>query len=84
MLVPVLHLSTNNEQTSPPLRHQPVTFVKEGMSGSKNGKTKKPRQKAETYHRTVETYDNFLGGQDWSVCDKNCGWCGRCYDQVDN
>ncbi len=21
---------------------------------------------------------NMLEGQDWAVCDKDCGWCGHC------
>jgi hypothetical protein len=21
---------------------------------------------------------SFMDGLDWAVCDKDCGWCGRC------
>ena len=23
------------------------------------------------------------GDQDWTLCDKDCGWCGHCADSVD-
>jgi hypothetical protein len=27
-------------------------------------------------------YVSGLGDEDWSLCDKDCGWCGHCADGV--
>ena len=24
----------------------------------------------------------LIDGQDWSICDKDCGWCGRCMNNA--
>jgi hypothetical protein len=33
-----------------------------------------------TYNFRVGQYDQ---DQDWVLCDKDCGWCGHCGDNVD-
>lgn len=27
-------------------------------------------------------YDSDIDNLDWSICDKDCGWCGKCMDEV--
>ncbi|KAF2269753.1 hypothetical protein CC78DRAFT_239172 [Lojkania enalia] len=27
------------------------------------------------------SFDN--GHEDWALCDKDCGWCGHCADNID-
>ena len=50
-----------------PLRHQPVQFIKEGSRRRHRKKTQSP------------DHDYLIDDLDWTICDKDCGWCGRCY-----
>ncbi|KAH9879754.1 hypothetical protein J1614_001777 [Plenodomus biglobosus] len=35
-------------------------------------------------HAYAHSYnDGVDSDQDWVVCDKDCGWCGHCGDDVD-
>ncbi|PSN69827.1 hypothetical protein BS50DRAFT_296941 [Corynespora cassiicola Philippines] len=33
----------------------------------------------EGYTASKHLHDPFSEDQDWSLCDKDCGWCGHCY-----
>ena len=67
-----LRLELCDPSTSIPLRHQPVAFVKEGS------RLRRRTRASET--KKYDTNHEFLHGDlDWTLCDKDCGWCGRCH-----
>ncbi|KAL9098152.1 MAG: hypothetical protein Q9163_006133, partial [Psora crenata] len=73
------HASTDAgtaEASKPPRRAQ-----------KKKGKAPaKPRQFGGQHARWVTGFsqiDTYTEDVDYSICDKGCGWCGRCMDNVD-
>ncbi|KAG4432996.1 hypothetical protein IFR05_011511 [Cadophora sp. M221] len=67
-------------------------FVAEGTKPKKEKRKKKKTRKGtsvqtETWQASHSIFKvnpntgrtmNMLEGQDWAVCDKDCGWCGHC------
>ncbi|KAK9445314.1 uncharacterized protein VB005_00423 [Metarhizium brunneum] len=72
------------------LRCWPVTFVKEGQAKEKKKKgTGKGKGKGNgsASHRSYGVYSGSGQwysdvGDDHSLCDKDCGWCGHCAEGV--
>ena len=59
----------------PPLRPRPAPT-----------KTKQPKkQKAQTSMSSGRSWSSYSmgSGYDWTACDKDCGWCGNCWDNMD-
>jgi len=71
---------------------EPVEQSTAGKDKGKKKKKKKPSRQgrsvggATSYtcstYSTDSTYERYPGEcQDWSICDKDCGWCGRCMSE---
>ncbi|EXJ71468.1 uncharacterized protein A1O5_05276 [Cladophialophora psammophila CBS 110553] len=78
-------LTSRKKTTMTPLRHRPTAFVKDGHA--QQGGRKK-RNKSRQWNRSSganpqQTHENLLDDLDWTLCDKDCGWCGRCYNGFD-
>lgn len=58
-----------------PLRHLPVTFVPAGHVQTR----RKGKKKSSSSGGSNRLRDECLVELDWTLCDKDCGWCGRCY-----
>ncbi|KAH8746549.1 hypothetical protein F5883DRAFT_254706 [Diaporthe sp. PMI_573] len=76
-------------------RYPPIQFVRAGESIGDNGRKQKGRIRtkktgsgtgSEMPQLRVTEYGKLyvsgLGDEDWSLCDKDCGWCGHCADGV--
>jgi hypothetical protein len=68
------------------LRNMPIAFVREGqdtanMVGGKRRKRGKTRQSYQVFSSSGDYYSDV--GDNHSLCDKDCGWCGHCADYVD-
>jgi hypothetical protein len=89
--------SRSSATTSARLALTPIAFVKEGAkpvegANPKGAKTKKSkRAKAPTaaswspwkVNPNTGRMMDMMEDEDWSLCDKDCGWCGRCAEGVD-
>jgi hypothetical protein len=68
--------------------HQPNTTANSGPASGQNppkkttAKPRKEKKPVPAYRDHGVTRDVMLGMQDWSVCDKDCGWCGRCMESA--
>jgi hypothetical protein len=75
-------------------RYPPIQFVKAGESIGDNRKQKERIRTKKTGGGTGsgmlqwkvteygKLYLSGLGDEDWSLCDKDCSWCGHCADGV--
>ncbi|KAK5102658.1 hypothetical protein LTS08_003458 [Lithohypha guttulata] len=79
IVVPSRNIKPDSGRGTEPLRYQPVTFVKaEDPKLKKNeNKKKKASNVGQGATPAMETYHEDL---DWALCDKDCGWCGHCYN----
>ena len=55
--------------------------------GGGKGKPKVGGGKGKSKHPSTSAYSNIsfrddMYAKDWSICDKDCGWCGRCGDGI--
>ncbi|CVK99389.1 uncharacterized protein FMAN_02231 [Fusarium mangiferae] len=76
-------------------RYPPIKFVKAGTSIkdirrkwkggklTKNGNGTGPEVPQLRFTEYGKPYVSGLDDEDWSLCDKDCGWCGHCADGVD-
>ncbi|SCV58489.1 uncharacterized protein FFB14_15679 [Fusarium fujikuroi] len=76
-------------------RYPPIKFVKAGTSIkdirrkwkgrklTKNGSGTGPEMPQLRVTEYGKPYVSGLDDEDWSLCDKDCGWCGHCADGVD-
>ncbi|RBQ74816.1 hypothetical protein FVER14953_20299 [Fusarium verticillioides] len=75
-------------------RYPPIQFVRAGESIKHNGKKGKGRFGTKLTRGPVpempqlrvneygKPYMSGLDDEDWSLCDKDCAWCGHCADGV--
>jgi DNA polymerase III epsilon subunit-like protein len=69
---------TANEQSGRGLWKKPVPFVKAGQRPARQeAPTKKSYYVDSDFERDFSSL-GILDSDDWSLCDKDCGWCGRC------
>lgn len=86
-----------NRQTILPLRAMPVSFVKAGERPKvEEKKSKKNKKKGGSgTGRNGYSYGSSMKinpetgrmmdmslDEDWSLCDKDCGWCGHCAEDI--
>ena len=72
----------NNSQRSPlPATKYPIYFFDEKktlpVASAKNQKLKSAS------HKKKQPRGNYISsdqGYEWGMCDKDCGWCGRCIE----
>ncbi|SCN68055.1 uncharacterized protein FFB20_02868 [Fusarium fujikuroi] len=76
-------------------RYPPIRFVKAGTSIkhirrkwkggklTKNGSGTGPEMPQLRVNEYGKPYVSGLDDEDWSLCYKDCGWCGHCADGVD-
>lgn len=70
-------------------RYPLIQFVKAGELIGDNGREQKERIRTKKTGsgtglqlKVTEYGMSSLGDEDWSLCDKDCGWCGHCADGV--
>lgn len=72
------------------LRNNPIVFVRAGenLPAKSQRKRKGRQQKRENLYYTRQYIDPYRDnvsdiGDNHALCDKSCGWCGNCADNVD-
>jgi hypothetical protein len=71
---------TANEQSASGLWKQPVPFVKAGQKPTRQKYLKRKSHSVDSDFVRDFSDLGISGGYDWSICDKDCGWCGHCND----
>lgn len=73
-------------------RYPPIKFVRAGESIENNRRKGKGRKKGSgtgpevpqlRFNEYGKPYVSGLDDEDWSLCDKDCAWCGHCANGVD-
>jgi hypothetical protein len=68
------------------LRDKPIAFVKVGASPPakswRKGRNPYQLKQPKTVYSSFRSYISDMG-DNYSLCDKDCGWCGHCADYID-
>lgn len=95
LTITILEPPSNSSPMAFSSRYPPIQFLRAGELIRDNGRKGKGRTRTKKtgsgtgselpqvrFTEYGKMYVSGLGDEDWSLCDKDCGWCGHCADGV--